>query len=217
VFAGHYSEGGADFAAAIKKAYADADLSGKRKQWIWSPRTSKAEESRDDASDWRKLLGSLAALVAKFGLWIAIGIALVAILVNHRRWLPWIVERLPHTPAPAAVEVHALAVSDERLPDDIAAAVHALWLQGRPRAALALLYRASLARLTDLIGAPLPPGATESDCLRAARKLRDHPYAALFARIVRCWQAAAYAQRLPLVAEVDALLADWNATREAAA
>ncbi len=163
-------------------------------------------------------MGNLAALFAKFALWIAIGIALIVILLNHRRWLPWIAERLPRTaPLPAAVEVHALAAAEQKLPDDIAAAVRALWQQGRPRAALALLYRAAVARLVELIGAPLPPGATESDCLRAARRLRDQPYAALFARIVRCWQAAAYAQRLPPAAEVDALLADWNATREVTA
>jgi hypothetical protein len=38
----------------------------------------------------------------------------------------------------------------------------------------------------------------------------------LFARIVRCWQTAAYAQRPPAAAEIDALLDEWKAGEVAA-
>jgi hypothetical protein len=78
------------------------------------------------------------------------------------------------------------------------------------------LYRAAVARLIERLGAPLPPGATEADCLRRARNLADARYAGLFARIVRCWQTAAYAQRPPAAAEIDALLDEWKAGEVAA-
>ena len=109
-------------------------------------------------------------------------------------------------------QIHAVQiVPPEALPADIPAAVRALLQQRRSRAALALLYRAALARLVDALGAPLPPGATESECLRHARSLRDARHAELFGRIVRGWQSAAYAQRAPSVEEIEVLLAAWSA------
>jgi hypothetical protein len=53
----------------------------------------------------------------------------------------------------------------------------------------------------------LPPGATEAQCLRAAQALPD-PARRAFARVVRQWQYAAWAERLPPQAEFDAALDD---------
>src|SRR3546814_12856604 len=52
----------------------------------------------------------------------------------------------------------------------------------------------------------LVPGATESECLRASRRMPDPQDRDAFARIVRVWQYAAYARRLPDEAEFDAML-----------
>ncbi len=121
---------------------------------------------------------------------------LILIVINHRHWLPWISERFVRERDRDRIEVHEIAAPDA-LPDDVASAVRGLLAKGRTRAALALLYRASVVRLADALGTPLPPGATESECLRQARRLAEPSYAALFPRIVRCWQSAAYAQRVP--------------------
>ena len=43
----------------------------------------------------------------------------------------------------------------------------------------------------------LPPGATEAECLRASRRMPLAEDRQSFARIVRTWQYAAYAGRLP--------------------
>ena len=99
----------------------------------------------------------------------------------------------------------------EALPADVPAVVRALLQRGRTRAALALLYRASIERLADALGTPLPPGATEAECLRHARSLGDARHLDLFARVVRGWQGAAYAQRTPSVQEIEVLLAAWTA------
>jgi hypothetical protein len=85
------------------------------------------------------------------------------------------------------------------------------------REALALFYRGAVARLAEISGTPLPPGATEADCLRRSRELGDENYAALFARIVRAWQGAAYAQRAPAAAEVESLLDAWSVAPRASA
>jgi hypothetical protein len=72
-------------------------------------------------------------------------------------------------------------------------------------------------RLDDALGTSLPPGATEAECLRRSRRLADTGYADLFARIVRCWQAAAYARRLPSSGDVESLLGAWSAPRSTSA
>ncbi|MCR1807175.1 DUF4129 domain-containing protein, partial [Stenotrophomonas geniculata] len=79
------------------------------------------------------------------------------------------------------------------------------WDQGRPRQALALLYRASVRTVGERSGIALPPGATEAQCLRASRRMPEASDRDLFARIVRMWQYAAYGGRLPSRADFDAL------------
>jgi hypothetical protein len=52
----------------------------------------------------------------------------------------------------------------------------------------------------------LPPGATESECLRASRRMPDAEDRSLFARMVRVWQYAAYAGQLPQQDEFETLV-----------
>ena len=56
----------------------------------------------------------------------------------------------------------------------------------------------------------LVPGATESECLRASRRMPDADDREVFAHIVRTWQYAAYAQRLPADGEFESLLGDLS-------
>ena len=55
-------------------------------------------------------------------------------------------------------------------------------------------------------GQVLPPGATEAQCLRLARQLPEAGERELFARVVKVWQYAAYAGRLPRADDFDQLL-----------
>jgi hypothetical protein len=96
------------------------------------------------------------------------------------------------------------------LPDDVPAAVSALWREGRQRDALALLYRASVVRLAQRLGTEFPPGATEADCLRRARRLDDAAARDNFSEVVRTWQRAAYARQYPDAEGFAALLAAWS-------
>jgi hypothetical protein len=56
---------------------------------------------------------------------------------------------------------------------------------------------------------PLGEGDTEGDCLRAARTALPVAGADYFGRLIRAWQSAAYAGRLPGVADAEALARDW--------
>lgn len=222
VFAGSYVDAG-DFDASVKKAYTDPDLNPKTTQSVWEPRDKTKKESTSDPLApkspmrlWLEAFGGVVAFVAENALWIVLAL-LVALLVRyHRVWLPWISERFERERTPDALATHDIALPED-LPDDLPGAVRALWRKGRQRDALALLYRAAVLRLDESLGTTLPPGATEAECLRRSRRLGDTDYAQLFARIVRCWQAAAYARRLPSAGDLEGLLDAWSGSRSASA
>jgi hypothetical protein len=124
------------------------------------------------------------------------------------RWLPWVRQAMRvEEPLPEVVE--AALPEALPLPDDVPAAVAALWQQARPREALALLYRAGVVRLSAQLGIAFPPGTTEADCLRRARRLPDAEARASFDAVVRTWQRAAYAHQFPEAEAFQALLAEW--------
>ena len=213
IFGDEYRKDGGKFAAAVKRAYLDEDLNPTQKVGRWKPRLQGDAEQPSAPKKSPSLVnafGEMVAFAAKFGLWIIAAVLLVVLLFNAPRWLPWVAGRRARVRAADAIEVHDIEAA-AAIPDDIPAAVRALWERGRAREALSLLYRAAVSRLAERLGTPLPPGATEADCLRHARKLGADAYVPLFARIVRCWQAAAYAQRLPAAQDLDALLHAWQA------
>ncbi|MCB1553505.1 MAG: DUF4129 domain-containing protein [Xanthomonadales bacterium] len=206
----------AAFEASVEEALKHPDLSPKetRAQWMYRDPSSD-DPDRPNVPGWVKVIVDVLAFAFENALWILLGIVLVLLAVHHRRWLSWVQERIRAEPA----EPPPLIVLDdaEALPADVAAAVEQLWHSGRPRPAMALLYRAAVARLTERLGRPLPPGATESECLRLAAALSDEDYRRLFRDIVQRWQAAAYAHRMPGQDEVSALLSGWRALPEPAA
>lgn len=204
----------AEFVKAVGEAYRGEDLNRTRRVSTWVPRNrDEAEAARQPA--WAQALGDGVAFVMQNALWIAVALLLALLAWHWRRWLPWLGERLPARRVDVAATVHELD-AETSLPDDIVGAVRSLLASGRVRDALSLFYRAGVARLVEHDGRPLPPGATEDDCLRRARGLADARYAGLFARIVTAWQATAYAQRPPEATQIEALLLQWDAPVQAA-
>jgi hypothetical protein len=198
------------FARALDRAYADPSLARTRKFTHWVLRTPldrKKEPVPPPA--WLGVLGWIVSAIAEYGLWILAGLLLIYVLWRLPRWLPWVRTALrEEAPLPEVVE-QALPEA-QPLPDDVPAAASALWRDGRQRDALALLYRASVARLSARLDSPFPPGATEADCLRRARKLDDAQARASFNEVVRTWQRAAYARQFPDGEAFAALLSTWS-------
>ena len=220
IFADQYYAGDEEFRAAVANAYADPDLSPKTTITTWD-RIEPADPADSfkptpPSLQWIQAVGQGFAFVAENILWVLVAILLVLIVRYHRLWLSWVGDRFERERVPDPLQEHDIALPD-RLPDDLPGAVRTLWRQGQQRAALALFYRAAVLRLDDTLGTPAPPGATEAECLRRARRLGEDAYAGLFTRIVRCWQAAAYARRLPSAAELENLLAAWSEARSVAA
>ena len=196
------------FRKAADTAYEDPLLSARRTEVTWQKR-NKPEARPDEKRDMSWLAGMAAffALVAEWGLWIVVGVLVMLLMISARHWLPWMrgVTRR-HKSLTPEIESTVLEIP-ETLPDDVPAAARRLWAQGRPRQALALLYRASVGSMSQRADVALPPGATEAQCLRASRRMPDGEDRALFARMVRTWQIAAYAQRMPPTEEFESMLA----------
>jgi hypothetical protein len=125
-------------------------------------------------------------------MWVAIGLlaawlAVYIVRMTRSRSMPLFEE-----PFVAPTHVRNLDIRPESLPPDVGRAARALWDGGDRRAALALLYRGLLSRLTHVHRVPIRDSSTEGDCLAlAARHLgeRRHDYTA---RLVRAWQRFVY-------------------------
>src|SRR5690606_719722 len=158
------------FGEAVEQAYRDPLLRPKRTQSQWRKR-ERGERAPPRALPFPWLARAI-AFVGEFGLWLLLGGLLVLLAATAKRWLPWLRSGLAARAELAPVEVADAALPDV-LPEDIAAAASRLWREGRPRRALALLYRASVEAMAQRAGVTLVPGATESECLRASRRMPD--------------------------------------------
>ena len=197
------------FQRALDRAYADPALARTQKITHWVLRTPREQEREAKEPGWLKALSYVFAAIAEYGLWVLAAIALLLVLWRLPRWLPWVRRQLrEEAPLP---ELHEEALAEALpLPDDVPGAVDALWRAGRRRDALALLYRAGVERLAARLQLAFPPGATEADCLRRARRLEDAAARASFTEVVRTWQRAAYARQFPDDEAFAALVAAWS-------
>jgi hypothetical protein len=151
-------------------------------------------------------VGKVLALIGEYGLWVVVGLLVLALLWTCPRWLRWMrdsVAREAREETPVVVEA---AAPPEPLPPDVPATAMRLWRDGHERDALALVYRASVEDMARLANVALVPGATEAHTLRASRKLPRAQDRDGFARAVRTWQYAAYAHGLPTTQDFEALL-----------
>lgn len=206
----------AGFRQAVSRAYEDPLQRPTRQVTQW-----KAIEEAEEKKDARKELerdgssqsqrtsrsSSIAwlARLAEWGLWGLLGALLLVLVLTARLWLPWLRGSGRRRAAAAPHVVEEQVELPVVLPPDVATQAGLLWDQGRPRQALALLYRASVRTVSERAGIALPPGATESQCLRASRRMPDSVDRELFARIVGMWQYAAYGGHLPSRGDFDAL------------
>ncbi|GAB3338867.1 DUF4129 domain-containing protein [Marilutibacter aestuarii] len=197
---------------AVARAYEDPTVSPKRTVTTWKPIKDDEDEEKkprdmSTLARFGEAIGKAIALVGEYGLWFLLGMLVVVLLVTARRWLPWL-RRGMRRPVREDSEIeHTPTPTPAPLPDDIPAAVRRLWQAGHPRDALALLYRASVAAMSARADVVLVPGATEAAVLRASRRMREPADREAFEAMVRQWQYAAYAGRLPSEEAFEAQLA----------
>lgn len=207
----------------LDQVYAHPDLRGYRCAEEWELRVPLEEEKKKPKTP-ALLPRWLAAILA--GVFKAAVICGAIALVSWLLWRYAAPLRFNFAAAPApklATEVGGLDIREESLPADVAGAVRALWQQGQQRAALALLYRATLSRLVSRQALTLHHGDTEGECLAHARSAHaagtlDSASLALAEQATTLWLNAAYGARWPAGDTVLALCGNWHAhfEREAA-
>ena len=109
----------------------------------------------------------------------------------------------------APTHVRDLDIRPESLPADIGASARRLWDRGDHRAALALLYRGLLSRLTHVHRVPIRDSSTEGDCLSLAAGHAPQASSRYTSRLVVVWQSAVYGGADTTSAIVHALCDDF--------
>lgn len=205
--------------AAVKSVLDGADFNNKKTIYDWRYIGEKAKQN-DDPGWLGRLMRRLGDLLQPIGqgvagvgealLWFLALALLVVLAVTWRRWFH-LFERFrpPQRRAPPTT-LFGLDVRPESLPDRPADAALRLWREGRHRAALSLLYRATLARLIQAHHLDVPDGATEGDCLHLVNRGTSVDIAGLFADLTSVWLPAAYGERWPDEPQVAALCSRWN-------
>lgn len=157
-----------------------------------------------------------AASLLEILLWIGAIVLIGFVFYRYRHWLAAQFVRIK--PASIAktkpVTLFGMDVTRESLPEDISTNALKLLQAGDMRAALALLYRASLFHLVHS-GVDIHDGHTEREC---AELMREHfltntaaqTRVAYFAALTREWQRLAYGHLLPTEEQAQYLCANWN-------
>jgi hypothetical protein len=204
----------AELRKQVARVYASAELRGYRCKLAWELKnTAPKPKAKTDTETPAKLpnLDWLAQILKAIVICAAIGVV-AWLLYRYRDHLPQFGRRPPLI---VATEVGGLDIRPESLPDDVASRVRALWAEGQFRAALGLLYRATLSRLVEHDGLVLPQGATEGDCLRLARQARaahklSQEKLDVAAAVTATWLAGAYGNRWPGSDTVEQHCAAWH-------
>ncbi|MDQ1816418.1 hypothetical protein RBA41_24270 [Massilia sp. CCM 9210] len=198
----------------IDQVYADPDLRGYEcvESWELKERDKKKEIKKEERKRSSSDMNLIAAILKVLFIAAAIG-AVAWVLYRYRHHFPSF-ERAAK--ARVATEIGGLNIRAESLPPDVTADVRALWTRGERRAALALLYRATLSRLVTEDALPLRQGNTEGDCLRLARQAAQRQQlsqARLEVAIsaTSLWLGGAYAARWPDDDTLMACCAAWDA------
>ena len=206
--------------ASIKEVMAQSEFSRKEIQ-----RTIKFDEPDEkDVEFWEDVIDFLrnfegflaAASLLEILLWLAVAALIIFVIYRYRNWLAAQFVRIAPTPAPKAkpVTLFGMDLTRESLPEDINTSALNLLHAGNTRAALALLYRASLFHLIHS-GVDIHDGHTELECVGLMREhFAKHHNAKTridyFARLTRIWQQLAYGHLMPDAATAQDLCSSWN-------
>ncbi|RUL76827.1 DUF4129 domain-containing protein [Dyella choica] len=200
------------FASEAANVYRDARFGQSRNVRHWVRRTPSTPQA--DASWLGGMFANLGAGLLNVLLWGLLAVLVGALILFALRRLR-IAKASPGESSETPRPLSSIIMREMPLPEDLAVAVHELWRGGSCREALALLYRGSVQRAAAALRIPPPIDATESDWLQYARGMEDSARRERLIAIVRTWQLAAYADRYPGDADVDALLTGWPAQQVA--
>ena len=147
-------------------------------------------------------------------LWIIVAAVVIVLLWwFYKRFDPNAL-RLPgkESAAAAPIIIQGQEITPESFDQNAAQQALSLWQSGQQRAALSLLYRATLAGLLRYQQIDFGRSTTELECLqKASQQLGDSPLVNLLKQVTHSWQMIAYAHRQPADEQMEALCQQWLA------
>jgi len=197
---------------ATEAVYNDPDLHGLKAERELRFKNRDQAKEPDPSSDTR-WLRDLVRWFSEAGRWLVwLGMAALAavLLVYVWRWIGVRGDAAGGRALALPSHVRDLDIRPESLPDDLPAAVRALWQRGDSRAALSLLYRGALSRLVHDHQVPVRASSTEGECATLAVQHLDAGRGAFVARLIGLWQLAVYSARLPDGNAVLAVCDEFN-------
>lgn len=229
---GEYHELNRDTAqSAIKEVMQQSEFSRKEKVKKIKWDEPEKEEEKEPSEFWKNLFDSLddfkgfvaAASLLEILLWAAVIALIIFVFYRYRHWLAAQFVRIKPVQVvrEKPVTLFGMDVTRESLPQDISRSALELMRDGNSRAALALLYRASLFQLIHS-GVEIQDGHTEGECVQLMRDHfareaktkkapRNHEARTdYFALLTRVWQQLAYGHQSPNSEIAEQLCQQWN-------
>ena len=169
----------------------------------------------------RRHFGSLPDWLVEIILWFAKSIKLIlycivfALLVfcilRYRHWATQFRKiKKPLKEVKGPQTLFGLDLREKSLPKNIPHEVKILWRNNKPREALSLLYRASLARLITRYTCVFLKGNTEEECMALVKQKQSLKLSLYFSEITKQWQILAYGHRLPDGEIIEKLCCSWS-------
>lgn len=184
---------------ATEAVYNDPDLHGLKADRVLRFKNRDQPKEADPASDLRWLRDFMRWFTeaGRWLIWLGLAALAALLIVYLRRWIAVRGDAADGRALALPSHVRDLDIRPESLPDDLPAAVRALWQRGESRAALSLLYRGALSRLVHEHDLPVRAASTEGECAALASRHLDAERGAFAARLIGLWQLAVYGARLP--------------------
>lgn len=185
------------------------DFGSKDTEKYWRYIGAQAEEE-PERPKWDFSWVPAVAEMLEYLLWVVAAVLLGWLLLYLLRLTDCLPQRRAARAAAAPSMLFGLPVTPESLPQDVAAAVAALLGEGHVRAALSLLYRATLVRLIHEHHVRIPDSATEGECQRIVGEQRPAAEDEFFTRLTRSWVWCAYGHVAPAAQDIAALTTAWQ-------
>jgi Domain of unknown function (DUF4129) len=198
---------------ATEAVYNDPDLHGLKadRELRFKNREQPKEIETSAELRWLRDLVRWFSEAGRWLMWLGMAALAALLIVYLWRWIAVRGDAAAGRALTLPSHVRDLDIRPESLPDDLPAAVRALWQRGESRSALSLLYRGALSRLVHDHAVPVRAASTEGECATLAAQHLDANRGAFVARLIGLWQLAVYGARLPDANAVLAVCDEFDA------
>ncbi len=118
-------------------------------------------------------------------------------------------KKVSSEPKKVVKTVAGMDITPESLPEDLVAAARALWVEGRQKDSLGLLYRGAISWLVTQEVASISESDTELDCVRRLKEGEQKTLIAPFEELTSVWMGAAYGRVFPQDDLMEKIFSAW--------